>query len=200
MRRTSSRSRVAASVALAAVFVVAFGGAASAARKPHWTWRSLHRPLHIPHIEAGASCPLSSKTRVDLGQEGVLALPGRGPAYPNFGDAKRVLEFWWPPIPQQVDFYGTGWSGNKVLWWVSGRYHGPVLIRGRQLDGPNLLRFDRGDPVPPSEIRIPPGNGVRNRASYTRLRAAGCYAYQIDGPSFSRLIVFKANIVPPPSG
>jgi hypothetical protein len=204
MRRTSSQSRAAASVALATTLVVAFGGAASAARKPHWTWRSLHRPLHIPHIPPGASCPLSPKTKVDLGQQGVLALPGRGPAYPNFGGAKRVLEFWWPPLPQQTDFYGTGWSGNKVLWWVSGRYHGPVLIRGRQLDGPHLLRFDVGTP-PPAEMRIRPGRGfrpwkgARDRPSYTRVEAAGCYGYQVDGIGFSRVIVFQAVQVAPPS-
>jgi hypothetical protein len=52
-------------------------------------------------------------------------------------------------------------------------------------------------PLPPSEIRIRPGHGVRTRASYTRLRAAGCFAYQIDGTSFSRVIVFDARFVPP---
>ena len=180
-----------------------FGGAASAAHKPHWTWRSLHRPLHIPRLASGAPCPLSPKTKVDLGQEGVLALPGRGPAYPNFGGAKRVLEFWWPPLPQQTDFYGTGWSGNKVLWWASGRYHGPVLIRGRQLDGPHLLRFEVGKP-PPAEMRIRPGRGfrpwkgARDRPSYTRVRKPGCYAYQVDGTNFSRVIVFEARVIPPP--
>ena len=203
MRRTSLTSRAAASVSLGAALILVLGGAASAARKPHWTWRSLHRPLHIPQLAAGAPCPLSPKTKVDLGQEGVLALPGRGPAYPNFGDAKRVLEFWWPPLPQQTDFYGTGWSGNKVLWWVSGRYRGPVLIRGRQLDGPHLLRFEVGKP-PPAEMRIDPGRGLRSRKgardhpSYTRVEAAGCYGYQIDGIGFSRVIVFQAVQVPPP--
>jgi hypothetical protein len=203
MRRTSSPWRVAASVALAAALVVAFGGGASAARKPHWTWRSLHRPLHVPRIAAGAPCPLSPTTTVDLGEQGVRALPGRGPAYPNFVDQGQTLEFVYPPVPQQVDFYGTGWSGNKVLWWVSGRYHGPVLIRGRQLDGPHLLRFEIGRP-PPAEMRIRPGSGfgpwkgARDHPSYTRVEAAGCYGYQIDGIGFSRVIVFRAVQVPPP--
>jgi hypothetical protein len=49
----------------------------------------------MPPLEAGASCPLSPKTKVDLGIEGVRALPGRG-------------------------------------------------LRGRQLDGPHLLRFEVG--------------------------------------------------------
>jgi hypothetical protein len=185
---------------LAAAAVLALGGAASAARSPQWTWRSLHRPLHVPRIEPGSRCPVSATTKVDLGAQGVQSLPGRGPAYPSLGN-DGVLEFWYPPLPQQADFYGSGWSGNKVLWWVSARYRGPVLIRGRQLDGPNRLRFDRGKP-PRIEIRIPSSpaawKGARARASYTRVRAPGCYGYQIDGVGFSRVIVFQAVRVPPP--
>ena len=204
MRRTNLPSRAAARSALAGALILVLVGAASAARKPHWTWRSLHRPLHIPQLEPGASCPLSPKTRVDLGQEGVRALPGRGPAYPNFVDRGQTLEFVYPPLPRQTDFYGSGWSGNKVLWWVGGRYHGPVLIRGRQLDGPHLLRFEVGNP-PPTEMRIRPGRGfapwkgARDRPSYRRLEAPGCYGYQIDGIGFSRVIVFRAvQVAPPP--
>ena len=196
-------SRVAASASLAAALILVLGGAASAARKPHWTWRSLHRPLHVPRIAAGVPCPLSPKTKVDLGIDGVIALPGRGPAYPNLGGGTQTLEFVYPP-PSQSEFYGSDWSGNKVLWWVSGRYHGPVLIRGRQLDGPHLLRFEIGKP-PPTEMRIGPGRGfgprkgARDRPSYTRVEAAGCYGYQIDGIGFSRVIVFRAVQVQPPS-
>jgi hypothetical protein len=192
MRRISCLCLAATSAALV------LAGSPVAAPPSHWTWRSLHRPLHIPRIEPGAACPLSAPTSVDLGQEGTRLLRGRGPAYPTL-KPDGTLDFIYPPLQTQ-EFYGSEWSGQKVLWWVSGRYHGPVLIRGRQLDGPNLLRFDRGDPLPPSEIRIPPGKGVRNRASYTRLRAAGCYAYQIDGTTFSRIIVFEAHFVTPPSG
>ena len=131
-------------------------------------------------------------------------LPGRGPAYPNFGDGSMELEFYWPPLPSQRDFYGSGWSGNKVLWWVVLTYTGPLLIRGHRLDGREFLRFERGSP-PPLELRIPAGrgtayaNGARDRPSYTRVRAAGCSAYQIDGMTFSRVIVFRARVVPPPA-
>jgi hypothetical protein len=179
------------------LLALSLGFAAPSSAATHWTWRSLHRPLHIPRIDPGTACPLSAPTSVDLGQEGTRRLPGRGPAYPTLNH-DGTLFFFYPPLPTQ-EFFGSEWSGQKVLWWVSGRYHGPVLIRGRQLDGPNRLRFDRGT-LPPSEIRIPPANVVRSRASYTRLRAAGCYAYQIDGTTFSRVIVFQASIVPPPSG
>jgi hypothetical protein len=170
------------------------------AAPPKSPWPSLRRPLHVPHLAPGAPCPVSARTRAELGAEGSQMLPGRGPVYPNLGGSSSTLEFVWPILPTQVDFYGTGWSGNKVLWWVVGAYHGPVLIRGRQLDGAEVVRFDRGRPVPPAELRIPasrgyaPWKGARDRPSYTRLRAPGCYAYQVDGTSFSRTIVFRARI------
>jgi len=176
---------------LAAAFVVAPLSAAA----PQDVWKKLHRPLHLPLIDAGAPCPVSPKSHVDLGAEGVELLPGPGPAYPNLGGTGMTLEFQWPP---QGEFYGTGWSGNKVLWWVAGTYHGPVLIRGRQLDGKERLRFERGSP-PPLELRIlagagyAPWKGARDRPSYTRVRAEGCYGYQIDGTTFSRVIVFQAH-------
>jgi hypothetical protein len=93
-------------------------------------------------------------------------------------------------------FESREWGGQKVLWVVDPRYDGPVLIRGRQLDGPNEVRFDEGA-VPPTRILLPaedaPDDRWRERPSYTRLRAPGCYGYQIDGPNFSFLVVFEAK-------
>ena len=37
-----------------------------------------------------------------------------------------------------------------------------------------------------------PPAGTRYVPSYTRVRGPGCYAYQIDGTTFSRVIVFRA--------
>ena len=90
--------------------------------------------------------------------------------------------------------------GQKVLWFVSPTYRGPVLIRGRQLDGPYRVRFERGN-VPPLELRIASSEsvtwtgqptGARGRPSYTRLRALGCYGYQVDGTDFSIVVTFRA--------
>jgi hypothetical protein len=115
-----------------------------------------------------------------------------------------VLRFDYPPDPRS-EFAGSVWGGQKVLWFVAPRYRGPVLIRGARLDAADELRFERGL-VPPAELRIevgekggyPPGFplvGQRYRPSYTRLRAAGCYAYQVDGTSFSYAVVFRAEVV-----
>lgn len=91
--------------------------------------------------------------------------------------------------------YG-GWWYWKVIWIREPEFTGPVLVRGRQLDGPNELRFSSsiGDANPSSEMRLLfrsswlEGVGPR----YIRMRAPGCYAYQVDGAAFSKVIVFQA--------
>jgi hypothetical protein len=95
------------------------------------------------------------------------------------------------PISPSSGFYGSRWFGNKVLWIFDPVYAGPILIRGLQVDGGNELRFDDGR-VPPLAIKTSSGFN-RDLPSYTRVRAAGCYAYQIDGTTFSSTIVFEAK-------
>jgi hypothetical protein len=64
------------------------------------------------------------------------------------------------------------------------------------------MRFDEGA-TPQPEIRIAPGEtvtwsdqppGTRGRPSYVRVRAAGCYGVQMDGTTFSRIVVFPIDI------
>lgn len=124
---------------------------------------------------------------------------GAGPVYPVLGDA-GVLGFHYPPPPtSKRSLAGSQWGGQKVLWVAASSYRGPVLIRGRQLDGPHAVGFG-GARVPVAEMQLlaagasSPGEppGWREWPSFTRLRTGGCYAYQVDGISFSRLIVFRA--------
>jgi hypothetical protein len=91
------------------------------------------------------------------------------------------------------------WGSQKVLWFVIPDYKGPVLIRGRRLSGRQWMRFDRGS-LPSAEIRLAPGETVtwsgqapdsRGRPSY--VRAPGCYAAQIDGTTFSNVVVFSVS-------
>ena len=163
-------------------------------------WASLHRPLHLPTLAPGALCPVSSVAPLNFDKYGVARGIGPGPAYPiGLAQPGSLLGFVYPP---PSEFAGSKWSGGKVLWFVSPSYRGRVLIRGGRLDAPGALRFNHGL-LPPTEMRIPIGArggypagialvGQRYRPSNTRLRAAGCYAYQIDGTSFSRVIVFRA--------
>jgi hypothetical protein len=157
-------------------------------------WQRLQRPLHVPTIAAGSPCP-TTPPNGDLTRIGFTGIAwGRGPAYPgglDSGQGKPILTYL-DPVPPESLFSGSKWFGNKVLWMIDSIYRGPVLIRGRQLDGPNEVRFDRGL-VPPRELRIPVFAPPRGRPSHTRVRASGCYGYQVDGVGFSYVIVFEAK-------
>jgi hypothetical protein len=103
-----------------------------------------------------------------------------------------------------VFLYGVGWApyegweGSKLLWTVP-RYNGPYIVRGRQLDGPNILEFDQGpqwtDKLHDELRLVGPYSDLNPAATY--LRTPGCYAYQVDGRGFSYVIVFEAQVVSP---
>jgi hypothetical protein len=157
-------------------------------------WHRLQRPLHIRSIAGRSPCPTASTDpKGDLKRIGFVGLAwGEGPAYPGglTAEAGMPILRYLDPIPRDSLFYGSNWFGNKVLWMIDPVYRGPLLVRGRQLDGPNELRFDRGR-LPPRVLRIAAGS--RDHPSFTRVRAPGCYAYQVDGIGFSYTITFEAR-------
>jgi hypothetical protein len=134
---------------------------------------------------------------------------GTGPVFAVGLGAKAIFPFQFPPSKKSI-FYGSGWGGNKVLWIAGPSYSGPVLIRGEQLDGPQAVGFSLGGPPAYTNLQFPPGkkhgfpagspdgyHGWRNWPSETRLQASGCYAYQVDGTTFSEVIVFRAMATRP---
>jgi hypothetical protein len=160
---------------------------------PLGSWARLERPLRTPSIPPGAPCPTSlPDPKGDLSRLGFVGTAwGSGPAYPGglTEGGKPVLRYK-DPIPADSSFYGSKWFGNKVLWMFDRRaYRGRVLIRGRQVDGMNELRFEFGR-LPAREMRL---DSLTARPSYTRVRVPGCYAYQVDGKTFTSLIVFEAK-------
>jgi hypothetical protein len=187
-----------------------FTGHACMARGPGWqrvrvrprnartdVWQQLERPYRFPSVAAGSPCPTSAPNfKADLSRlVGLTGMAwGDGPAYPgglDTGEGEPILRYL-DPIPRRSAFFGSAWFGNKVLWIIDSIYTGPVLLRGLQLDGPNDLRFDNGK-LPPRALKIPPAASPRSRPSFTRVRAPGCYAYQVDGLGFSYAIVFEAR-------
>jgi hypothetical protein len=160
---------------------------------------ALRRPIHLPHVAAGSQCPVSApghKVRRGSG-----AAIGPGPIYAvSLGPFARtaVLPF---VLPSRAGLFGgSAWGGQKVLWLGTPSYHGPVLIRGRNLTGRSALGFGAGK-TPKAEIDVPPGpaggvglnaDGWRLWSGYARLRSPGCYGFQIDGTTFSELIIFRA--------
>jgi hypothetical protein len=158
----------------------------------YWWTGLVRRPLHIPTIVAGAPCPSSEQngTLGDHGNRDAPAAPafGPGPAYPTLqSDGGRAVLHYsaWRGF--------EGWGGTKVLWTVP-RYVGPYIVRGRQLDGSNQLKFDWGPSWTDKlhdALRLTGSLSVLNPAA-TFVQAPGCYAYQVDGRGFSYLIIFAA--------
>ena len=90
-----------------------------------------------------------------------------------------------------TQFIGSSWEGGRATWRSSG-YSGPVLIRGREIGGSGAVGFGEGH-VPYDELQLRTGSGGPPWMSFTRVRNPGCYGYQVDGTSFSDVIVFKAG-------
>jgi hypothetical protein len=189
-------------VALVVVGVLgATASVATAASSDQVRWSVLRRPLHLPVVAAGSRCPVS---RVDdrvpwqririFGGSGI----GPGPVYPGLGATSGLLN------AVKDTQYGGPWQGQKVFWYVAPSYRGRVLIRGRRLDGPGWLGFN-GTRVPKDELRIESYDTVswsgqpshsRGIPSGVRALSSGCYGAQIDGKTFSTVVVFTIDLAP----
>jgi hypothetical protein len=185
---------------LASATLVALASVQSAGASDPWA--RLHRSLHLPRLAAGSPCPVSRvDPRVDWERAGIFGGSGigRGPVYPGLGASGGRL------AATADDQFGGPWAGGKVFWYVLPSYRGRVLIRGRRLDGAQSLAFN-GDSVPERELRIAPNDSVwweqqlqgsRGVPSSVRVRTSGCYGVQIDGATFSRVVVFSVRAPSP---
>jgi hypothetical protein len=191
--------RLVASIPIAVVAIAA--ATAAAAPSDQVLWSALRRPLHLPIVAPGSRCPVSKVDhhvrweRIHIfGTSGI----GPGPVYPGLGATSGLLN------ATKDTQYGSAWQGQKVFWYIASSYRGRVLIRGKRIDGPGWLGFN-GARVPRDELRIEPYDTVswsgqprysRGIPSGVRARASGCYAAQIDGTAFSRVVVFTIDLAP----
>jgi hypothetical protein len=145
----------------------------------------LARTLKLPVVDVGEPCPVTPVTSRKLD----IADPrGSGPFYLGGGMPKAA--FAW----------------NKTAWELVDGARGPVLLRGGRADGAGQLQFS-GSPADASDkgVTLSSGGGV-SAAFYQRVIApgpadtfylypstAGCYALQVDGPSFEQIIVISAS-------
>jgi hypothetical protein len=159
---------------------------------------SLRRPLQLLTVASGGTCPTSIGREYTNDQFGGITL-GIGPVFPLVGVAeprdvgpakKGVLRF-----HPYADY--PGWHYIKTLWFSIPSYQGPVLIRGRQLDGESPVGIGEepsiADPELPAGPTVNGEGGFREWPGGTWLRTPGCYAWQVDGLDFSRVIVFTAE-------
>jgi hypothetical protein len=153
----------------------------------------LWRPLNLPKLSPGEACPVSPAHVVSRSFGPAV---GTGPVFAVGLGSRAIFPFEFPPSKKSI-FYGSGWGGNKVLWITSPSYAGPVLIRGEQLDDSHAVGFSLSDGPAYTNLQFPPAKKYRYHRwqewpSETRLQASGCYAYQVDGTTFSEVIVFRA--------
>jgi hypothetical protein len=94
---------------------------------------------------------------------------------------------------------------NKTAWILADGAQGPVLFRGGRIDGTGSLKFS-GSRADRSEmgVTLSSGGGVSvtfyervidpgpENAFFVYPATAGCYALQVDGPSFEDVIVLAA--------
>jgi hypothetical protein len=145
------------------------------------------RPLTDRRIASGEPCPVTTET----GQVGAYPGLGPGPAYP-IGTGSVITIRIPPPVG-----WGPEWSGTKRVWLLDTRFVARALVRGRQLDGPNEMRFVLGIPGFTEQKLFNPVRELRlegTSPSLTRVREPGCYAYQVDGRTFSYLVIFEARL------
>ena len=117
---TSHMARWVATCALMLVMVLGLVHAAGAADG----WRRLHRPLHLPRIAPGGTCPVSRiGRRIDWEHVKFPGSPGigRGPVYPGMSPGAQVV------VTPDTQFGGPC-LGQKVFWYVSPTRQAPERI------------------------------------------------------------------------
>jgi len=157
-------------------------------------WDALRqRPLALPSIKSGATCPQSTRRRVER-VDGVAI--GDGPVAVQGLDADGALHVAEAPLEGDD-------AVVPVRWIATPAYAGPLLIRGQRLDGPGSLRFGGGNTQ--AELAMPavsalqgPDWRVWGWGQPMVVGAPGCYAVQVDGTDFSEVIVFDVALTAPP--
>ncbi len=150
-------------------------------------WSSLTaRRLALPHLAAGAPCPVSG--RVDVQPK---VRDGKWPVY-GFGNGPAYLS-------GQFSWYE---GGQAVILLIDPSYTGPILVRGGRLDGTGDLALTgpgaSGSTVEMPVTASPPYWGAwLGRLAAT---ASGCYGLQVDGTGFTEQIILQVEAGQAPPG
>jgi hypothetical protein len=176
------------------------------AKASGYTWLALReRPLHLPVVAKGAACPVTPVSQMLVQLRSVKGI-GNSTVFvaTQNMDANGVLE----AVRSGFFHYGSTYQGVLVTWYLRLPGIQPVFIRGAQLDGAKILRFDGGieqpnfannllggNTLPQLLLTSTPDHGTPVAAwtSITRIPVSGCYAYQVDTPNSSTVLVFKAQ-------
>ena len=145
------------------------------------------RPLKLPLVPPGTACPVTPVANVSAP---VRDPRGRGPFY--LGGPQPTGAFPW----------------NKTVYAVTGSaLAGPMLFRGARIDAVGRLQFsgDRAIPSDVGTLLTSDGGGVSDifydrvlhgsngGAFYLYPSTKGCYAIQVDAPTFEDVIIVSAG-------
>jgi hypothetical protein len=153
----------------------------------------LIRPLHFP-AATGGRCPATTGHYLSTADFGAWSLR-EGPvgvAIDNAGDLRHGKV--------NLAHGPSGWENLKTHFFSVPAYQGPFLVRAKRLDGPGPIRLG-GEPAQTAPLVVPRGqtpngtNGWREIPYFTFVKAPGCYGWQVDGLTFSEVIV--ARLLPP---
>jgi hypothetical protein len=157
--------------------------------------KTLWRPLALPAVAGGAACPVSSRHAAVPRMAPVL---GEGPVYfaagaYNADDRATMDARTSGPFAE-----GTGWGLAKTPLMMKKRLKQPLLVRGARIDASGVLGFSGGAghrPFVAMQLAATrPSLSVGSFKGYgvnTWALTGGCYAIQVDGRTFSRVIVFR---------
>jgi hypothetical protein len=165
---------------------------------------SFWRPLRVPSIPVGGSCPVSQPARVFrslapvIGLAPVYLLVGGVP-----GDTMTVADH---AVPTS-NAAGTGWETGALKVPFAKGFHGALLIRGRRLDAPGLVGFSgNAGRRPYAALQVFPGGVIGSSSTgdvsfaggFLWVTSPGCYLIQFDGAGFSSDVVFSVRFVSTP--
>ncbi len=141
------------------------------------------------------------------GRRGPLALvaaDGAAPVSPRAALLEEMLAGW--RRQQQARRLSVRLIGErerlvrqlKTLWFSVPAYQGPFIIRAKRLGHPGPVALGEGPTVAP--LVVPPGptlngtGGWREAPGGLWVKTPGCYAWQVDGLTFSEIIIVHALV------
>ncbi|SCG67227.1 hypothetical protein GA0070613_4271 [Micromonospora inositola] len=153
----------------------------------------LARPLRLPTIPAGTDCPVTQARPLAAGEgQFTTNVFGTGPLYPlppYLGPNTTLRLSGETPRPD-------GLYEKKVVWANKGGYTGPAVVRIGRLDGPGhgqvRLYYDAAASQAEALV-FGLSNDPTQWPSGTFVSGPGCYAYLIEGTTFSDTIIFKVT-------
>ncbi len=159
------------------------------------------RPLTLPAVQPGDSCPITTGKRGAVPHHifGGELWFGEGPVYFALAwksSADDLATFALDPVPLEGSAHRA-----KTPWVAVPSYSGPILIRGRALDGSaRALRFSATEAAPKDRLELAALAAPHAPASSLWwfwpssmwVPGPGCYGVQIDTSDATEVVVFEA--------